>query len=130
MNISLDHSELDEVAVDLAKAPGRIARTAPKVLKTGAFKAKQNLQRDADGHRHLDSFAHHVAFEQLDGLGLDYEIGFNKSGQGKLAPIMVFGSVNNAPIMGTPADALRKEMPAILIHLADAGADAVFGGRR
>jgi hypothetical protein len=40
----------------------------------------------------------------------------------------VYGTSNNAPVMGTPMDALRLELPAILRHLGEDAEDAVLGG--
>lgn len=130
MKIHADTSQVRTVEVDLSEAPGRIARKAPKVMKRGALETKRNLKVMATGHGHLEQLPRFVEFEQIDALGLDYEIGFNKGGQGSLANIAVYGSENNAPIMGTPTDALRMELPAILRNLGNEGADAVFGTRR
>lgn len=120
-----DTSELDRLAVDLSKAPGRIQRKAPGVFARGAFEIKKRLKRDASGHGHLPELDRHVSYDKLGPL--DYEIGFDKIGQGNLANIAVYGSVNNAPVMGSPADAARLEMPAIERHLGAEGADAVLG---
>lgn len=127
-NIEVEHSQVDRLAVDLSKAPGRIQRRLPKVLEVGAFKTKRNLQRMASGHRYLPGLAGAVSYDRL--AELEYEIGFDKRGQGKLANVAVYGTSNNAPVMGTPLDALRMELPAILRNLADAAEDSVLGGEK
>lgn len=66
--------------------------------------------------------------DQLDGLGLHYEVGFDKHDQGNLANIIVFGSVNNAPVYDFTA-ALRGETPRIVHRLANDAENAVFGVR-
>lgn len=126
--IEIEHSQVDRLAMDLARAPGRIQRRAPKVFEVGAYKTKRNLQRMAAGHRYLGGLASAVEYERIDAAGLDYEIGFNKGGVGSLANVAVYGTSNNAPIMGSPADALRMELPNILRHLADVAEDSVLGG--
>lgn len=123
--IEFDASEVKTLALDLSKAPGRIQRKAPQVLKVGAFKTKRNLQRMASGHNYLSGLSGAVSYDAI--TPLHYEIGFDKEGQGHLANIAVYGSVNNAPVMGTPADALRMELPAMLRHLSDEAEDSVLG---
>ena len=125
--IRFDTSELERLAVDLSQAPGRIQRAAPKVMRQGAIAIKAAMQVDASGHRHLPHFAEEVGYSRLDAIGLAYEIGFNKHGQGHLANIIVFGSINNAPVYNF-TDALRRETPLLVNRLANAGEDAVLGG--
>lgn len=124
--IEFDASEVANLSLDLSRAPGRIQRSAPKVLETGAFKTKRNLQRMAKGHRFLGGLDSAVAYDAL--TPLHYEIGFDKGGVGSLANVAVYGTSNNAPVMGSPRDALRLELPSILRHLEDEGEDAVLGG--
>lgn len=124
--ISFDSSEVNALALDLSRAPGRMQRSAPKTFARMAFETKGNLQRDATGHGHLPQLQSHVAYDRIGDL--DYEIGFNKSGQGNLAVLAVYGSTNNSPVMGTPMDALRRELPAAIRHLGGDAEDAVLGG--
>ena len=124
--MGFDTSEVDRLALDLSKAPGRIQRATPQVFLVGINKAKKNLKRMASGHTYLPELDDHVEYDVLGSL--HYELGFNKVGQGHLANIAVYGSVNNAPVMGTPTDALRMELPHIEHHLGDEGEDAVLGG--
>lgn len=127
-SIKFDTREVKALALDLSKAPGRVQRSAPKVFEVGALKTKRHLQRMARGHRFLGGLDSAVAYDRMDGVGLAYEIGFDKGGVGSLANIAVYGSMNNSPVMGSPFDALRLELPSILRHLADAGESAAFGG--
>lgn len=123
-----DTSEVNRLAVDLSNAPGRIQRRAPKVFARGAFEIKNRIKRAASGHRYLPSLDAHVSYDRR-GL-LEYEIGFNKRGQGNLANIAVYGSINNAPIMESPAMLARPELREIERHLGVEGEDAVLGGDR
>jgi hypothetical protein len=128
VNISWDASEVNRLATDLSKAPGRIQRAAPKTLRKGAFDVKQRLRRDAEGHAYLPGLAAKAAYSEFNPLS--YEIGFDKDGQGHLGNVAVYGTSNNAPIMSSPADHLRLELPTITRHLGDDGEDSVFGGAR
>src|SRR5689334_12657901 len=121
-----DTDEVDRLAVDLSEAPGRMQRKARAVFARGAFEIKGRIKRDASGHDYLPSLDNHVSYTKFGPL--DYEIGFDKVGQGNLANIAVYGSVNNAPVMESPLMAARREIPAIERHLGDAGEEAVLGG--
>lgn len=126
--ISWDASEVNHLAIDLSQAPGRMQRKAPKVFARGAFEIKNRIQRAASGHRHLPHLDDHVSYDSLGPLS--YEIGFDKRGQGSLANIAAFGSVNNAPVMQSPAMLARHEIPEILRHLGDTGEESVLGDGR
>lgn len=124
--IEFDTSEVNRLAVDLSKAPGRIQRRAPKVFARGAFEIKNRLKRDASGHGHLPQLDRYVSYDKLGPLS--YEIGFDPVGQGKLENIAVYGSVNNAPVMQSPLYHAEREAAEILRHLGDEGEDSVLGG--
>lgn len=126
MSLRWDTSEVDTLALDLSKAPGRMQRKAPKVFARGAFETKGRIQRDATGHGHLPQLQRYVSYDKLGDL--NYEIGFDKSGQGNLANFAVYGSVNNTPVMASPVEHLRRELPEIARHLGTEAENAVFGG--
>jgi hypothetical protein len=120
-----DTTELDALIVDLSNAPRRIQQEAPKVFEVAANKIKKSLRADAEGHDYLQSgFAAKVNYDRLGPMA--YEIGFDDEGQGELANIAVYGSVNNAPIMSSPGMHALVEMPHILRHLGDEGEEAVL----
>lgn len=125
MSIEFDSSEVKRLALDLSGAPGRIQRRAPKTLRKGAFDVKQRLRRDAEGHAYLPGLAAKAAYSEF--TPLSYEIGFDKGSTGSLGNVAVYGTSNNAPIMSSPADHLRLELPTILRHLADDGEESVLG---
>lgn len=126
MSIEFDSSQVRRLALDLSKAPARIQRKAPSVFLRGAIETKRRVERDASGHDYLPQLANHVGHDRLGFL--KHEIGFNKVGQGALANITVYGSVNNDPIMESPLDHLRREVVEIVRHLGDEGESAVLGG--
>lgn len=123
--IEFDTSEVDRLALDLSRAPGRMQRRAPKVFEVAANKIKRGMRRDAEGHRHLAGLPSQLEYDRLGAL--DYEIGYNKVGQGNLANFAAFGSINNAPVLVLDAP-LRHELPHMLRALADEAEDSVFGG--
>lgn len=128
MRLEWDTSQVNRLAVDLSEAPGRIQRKAPKVFEVAANKIKKSLRSDASGHDYLKSgFAAKVNYDRLDPLA--YEIGFDDEGQGELANIAVYGSINNSPVMKSPVEHARLETPHIQRHLADAGEESVLGGK-
>lgn len=122
--IEWDTSEVDRLAVDLSRAPGRIQRSAPKVFEVAANKIKKGMKVDASGHNYLPSLDAHVSYDKLSPL--DFIIGFEKRGQGNLANFAAFGSVNNAPVLNLTGP-LSREVPFMREHLAEAGEDAVLG---
>lgn len=122
-----DTDQADRLSIDLRKAPGRMQRSAPKVFNVAANKIKRGMKLVASGHDYLPSLDQHVSYTRLDPLV--FEIGFDKVGQGNLANIAAFGSVNNAPVMDHTAP-LRAELPSLIRYLGDEGEDAVLGGDR
>ena len=126
MNLEWDASEVNRLAVDLSKAPGRIQRKAPGVFARGAFEIKASIKRAASGHDYLPDLDRHVSYTKYGPL--DYEIGFDKVGQGNLANIAVYGSINNSPVMESPAMLARPELREIERHLGDVGEESVLGG--
>lgn len=130
MGVHFDTSEVDRLAVDLSKAPTRIQRKAPGVMKKGALQIKRGLGREFSGHGHAPHLGTPAfEFEQRDAAGLAYEIGeLDSSGpQWGIAAILQFGTSNNAPSADMTIP-LQKEIPAIMRHLGDAAEDSVLGG--
>lgn len=131
--IHFDTSEVERLAVDLSKAPGRIQRKAPKAMHKAAFNIKRDMRKDLrDGmysHRatHIPQMPSKINYDRLDMLGLAYEIGIDKVGQGNLGNFAAFGSINNAAIFDHTAS-MRAEIPRLLNALGDAGEESVLGG--
>lgn len=124
MGIHIDTSELNRLALDLAQAPGRLQRKAPRVLLVGANKIKAEMRQDASGHGNLPHLAYKVNYDRLGTL--EYEVGIDKGEQGSLGNVAAYGTSNNAPVFDHTAS-LRKELPHILRHLGDEAEDAVLG---
>lgn len=124
----IDGRELEQLVADLSKAPGRVQRGAPKTLRRSAALVDVAMKEDASGHRHLSkgaqNLAKHVSHEMLDPFTA--EIGIEYKGIGKIAHIIAFGSVNNAPVYDKDAG-LRRSEPQILEWFAQMGEDSVLG---
>lgn len=123
--VHFDTSQVDRLAVDLSEAPKRIQLGAKRVMKRSAQNIKTTMKADASGHGHLPHLSDFVGYDQQGEYG--YRIGFAKAGQGNLANIACFGSVNNAPVMDLN-HGLRIETPRLLQQLDGAAEDAVLGG--
>lgn len=136
MRIHIDDSELKRLQIDLAGAPFRVQTNASSGVRRSAALVDKGMVRDATGHKgnwfgipgtsYNTPLEKHVSHEML--APLEAEIGIETKGAGKLAHIIVFGSVNNAPVYDHTA-ALRRSIPAIENILADAAEESVLGRR-
>lgn len=115
---------LYELEVDVSGAPGRVQRGMTARL---AGPVRRRLERemkiDASGHRRLPHFADAIGSTMMGPLEL--EVGFDKRGQGELANIIVYGSINNAPVYDFQAGP-RRAIPGIIDDIADMAEDAVL----
>lgn len=123
--IDIDGHEVRELVADLSGAPLRVQLNSRKALKSAARDVEREMKVDARGHRYLSKFARQIG---SDVLGDEAIIGFAYRGQGKLAHIIVDGSVNNAPVYDLMTGP-RRALPKVLRTFADAAEDSVFGGR-
>lgn len=124
--IHMDDSELRNLGLDLSRARKRVQFNASKAVRRGAAIVDAEMVVDASGHRRLKHLPSTVSHEML--APLEAEIGLEYKGQGKLAHIIVYGSVNNGPVYDHTAG-LRRAAPAIDKILADAAEESVFGAR-
>ncbi|HET6916593.1 MAG TPA: hypothetical protein VFH56_10940 [Acidimicrobiales bacterium] len=123
--VNFDTSQVDRLALDLEEAPKRLQLGAKRVMRRGAAKVRDVMKSDATGHRHLPHLQDYVGYDQIGEYG--YRIGFAKGGQGSLANIAAFGSVNNAPVMDLN-HGLHVVAPWIADQMGGAAEDAVLGG--
>jgi hypothetical protein len=125
---------LSELRLDLTRASGRVQVDAEKTLKKGARLVNRAMRVDATGHKgnyfgrpgtgFETPLAQHVSDEMI--APLEAEIGIEAKGAGKLAHIIAYGSVKNAPAYD-PGAGLRRSTPEILEMFGEAGEQAVFG---
>jgi len=128
MDIHIYDEGFGELEADLSGAPGRVQRGATRVLAGPVRRRLTRIQKeDAAGHRQLKHLPDAIGSDMIGPLEL--EVGFNKEGQGELANIIAFGSVNNGPVYDFRARQ-HAAIPAILDDFADMAEDAVFGGTR
>ncbi len=134
MRIHIEDRELQTLAADMAKAPLRVQFNASAATRRGAELIDEQMTIDARGHQGNwfgipgTSFStpmeKHVSHEML--APLLAEIGIEYEGAGKLAHIIVYGSVNNGPVYDHMAGP-RRAMPAVERLMADAAEESVFG---
>lgn len=127
VSFHIDDSEVRNLYIDLRGAPHRVQFGAEKTLRRSAKVLKAAMREDASGHRYLPHFAAAISDEMLDRYTA--EVGFDKRGQGNLANIIVFGSVNNAPVYDFAA-APRRAQPVIDEMFGDLGEESVLGGEK
>lgn len=130
----IDDSELATLEIDLAGAPGRVQRRAPEVLRGPVGRELDRLMTVA-ATGHIGNYFGNpgteyvtptppISHEMIDTWTL--EAGVEKRGSGKLWHIIVFGSVNNAPVYDH-TDALRYVLPYACEQLAGAAEESVLG---
>lgn len=126
--LKVDTSEARRFGVDMSNAPGRLQRAAPRTMRKSALQIKRRMAEDFSGHRKARGTELSLEFQQLDTLGLRFEIGELDSAGYRwgLAAILAFGTSNNAPVVDHTA-ALWREAPVMINHLGGDAADAVFG---
>lgn len=123
--LDFDYQEVRQLEIDLSAAPTRVQWAASRSTRQAARLVNAAMRVDASGHRYLPNLPNAVSHEMLGPLSA--EIGLGPDGdQGSLAHIIVYGSVNNAPVYDHTAG-LRRSMPAILNLYADAAEDSVLG---
>lgn len=136
MVVHIDDSELRTLEIDLRGAPLRVQFGASREVLAGARAIDRQMRIDASGHQgnyfgipgtSFDTpLEDHVTHEMLDRYTA--EIGIEYKGAGKLAHIIVYGSVNNGPVYDHMAGP-RRALPGIADDLADMAEDSVLGAR-
>lgn len=124
--VEVDDHQLRQLQVDLEEAPGRVQRQAPKALRKGADIVESAMKRDARGHRFLPRIPRSVTSSMLDRWTAEIGFGPIPGTQGRLAHIILHGSINNGPIWDYTAG-LRRSEPRILELMAGAAEDSTLG---
>ena len=125
--VELDVSEVEAFASDLVGVPFELARHAVPVLKRFAQDVKADVQADARsssnaGMRKAGNFVSYA--DVLAGAsGFETEVGYDKSGAGNLANIMVFGTDKGGGTHPHPADIAVWHVDAFESALADAAVE-------
>lgn len=129
VRVTADTSELRNLVVDISGAPARIQFGARKRLNQGRRMVEREMKVDAGGHRFLRHLPKAVTSEMIDPWTAEIGLAPRKGTQGALAHIIVYGSVNNAPVYDHTAG-LRRAEPRIEQAFADEAEDDVLGGRK
>lgn len=137
IQVHMDSADLRRLIVDLSGAPGRMQRRGGQAIRKSARLVEKEMRVDATGHQgnwfgkpgtsYNTPLEKHVSSEMIGPLSA--EIGIENKGAGKLAHIIVFGSVNNEPVYDHTV-ALRRSIPAIERQLAEAAEQSVLGEDR
>ena len=127
-------AELDKLIADLSAAPLRVRWNGEKALMRGMRLIDRQMARDAKGHmgnwfgkpgtEYVTPMDRHVSHE-LTGE-LQGEVGIEYKGAGKLAHIIVHGSVNNPPTYDYMANP-RRIFPRVVSIMAEAAEESVLG---
>jgi hypothetical protein len=135
-SIHMDGHELEELYLDLREARYRVQFGANRVVRKGAEIIDRQMTLDATGHlgnwfgipgtEYATPLEEHVSHEMLSAR--EAEIGIENKGAGKLAHIIGFGSIHNAPAYD-PFAGPRARIPQILEDFADMGERSVLGDR-
>lgn len=128
-SIHIDDSELRNLYVDLRGAPLRVQNNTRETLVRSARAVNDEMREDARGHRYLKHLPRAVSYQLIDRYTAEIGLGPQRGTQGSLAHIIVYGSVNNAPVYDHTAG-LRRAEPRILEWFADEAEDSVLGGEK
>jgi hypothetical protein len=125
---SIRVSGLTELVVDLDKVTSRLEPEVMAVLGKAGLAIKRGTQRRWGRLRHLKKLAGLVSYDVAHGIGKVYvEVGPQHVGQGELANVAEFGTVNNAPIPALSPELDIEEpktvaaLDALLPKLLDSG---------
>ena len=130
-----DADQLGRLEIDLTGTPKRVQFRAARTMATrvGPTVAKE-MKVDAAGHQgnwfgmpgtsYNTPLEKHVSHEMVGPT--EVEVGIENKGAGKLAHIIVFGSVNNAPVYDHMAGP-RRALPRIERMLADTAEESMLG---
>lgn len=136
VTIHIDDDEVRNLYIDLRGAPTRVQAGATKTIRQGARIVKREMVVDATGHSGnwfgrnpypMSKFPRALEDEMVGPR--EAEIGFDKGGAGDLANIMVYGSVNNAPVYSLMAGP-RRALPRVAELVVDMGEEATLGGEK
>lgn len=119
---TVDTSQLDTLAADLAEIPDDTLPKFKRVVSRGALNVKNDLRADASGGVSYRHFPRSIDYDITDG-GLGAEIGPNKDQiQGALGNLLYFGTSKTGPVLDINGP-LHKEEPRLLDAIADVAED-------
>jgi hypothetical protein len=115
--VSVDASELDDLARDLTKIPADMVPKIKGVVAKSALNTKNIMRSDARSSRHFKQLAPTISYDLKvhsfggDGV-IEAEIGPSGGGSASLAGIAYFGtSKAGGATVRNPEDAMLEEAP-------------------
>ena len=88
---SMDLSQLNRLAVELGRIPGRVVPQVREVVERGALNVKNRMVADAQGSRHFKQIARTIAYDESTRAGsVSFDIGpdrDNRPPRGKAAGV-------------------------------------------
>lgn len=130
-----DADKLGRLVVDLNGTPRRVQARSRLAMdqRVGPMVARE-MKTDARGHKgnwfgkpgteYNTPLEKHVSHEMIGPF--EVEVGIERKGAGKLAHIIVFGSVNNGPVYDHMAGP-RRALPRVVKLLGDTGESSMLG---
>jgi len=115
--MSVDTSELDTLARDLAKIPADMVPKIRGVVSKSALNTKNAMRKDARSSRHFKQLAPTIGYDlKVHGFGgdgvIEAEVGPIPGGAGSLAGIAYFGTSRaGGGTVRNPEDAMLEEAP-------------------
>jgi len=122
--IDFDASEMDELAADLGKIPGRMVPKQIAAVEASSKRVEAGWRQRWSGLDHAPHIPHAVTHEMKVRPGeVTGIIGPDKAlRQGALGNILEYGTSNNAPIPGG-GPSLKAEEPHLLKAITDIAED-------
>lgn len=107
--MEFDVSEVNQLAADLGKIPGRMVPPMIAAVTKSANSVRDGMRADARGHSHFPHFPNSITADVKVRPGqIEGEVGPDKSlTQGALGNILYFGTSKNGPVLNIngPLDA-------------------------
>lgn len=121
----LDSREVHALAGELRVAPLRVMTAIVPVAGTAGQKIKAGIRRNATGHYRLGQLPSKVSYDvDASPSEVRVEVGFDKSGQGNLANIAVYGTADTAPFVDIDTP-LNSEVGPFMRWVAKVGAEVL-----
>lgn len=122
----LDFRELEVLARDLDAAGPKAAVATRQVVKRGAQKVKERLQREASGIKHAPGLPDAISYDvELRGDVIEAEIGPERGGAGSLALLYLGNSRLSSPPLPDPMLAGDEENEVLSEFIARIGEESL-----
>lgn len=130
MRLSIDTSQVADLAADMAGAGARVTPKVRAVMSKGALNVKADMQNEvrafSTGHpgRFHERFAADISYEFVGRFKVD--IGATTNDDIGSAQFMYYGNSKTGPLAPDPIRSMRKEAKPLARYVLDAGAESVW----